>query len=197
VSRGGVERAKRTKTKARGAEGEVRADRRGMGRSPWDPSIGPNHSPEAPYRGGSQPAVVAAEPQAQPQQPQARPRVQGRFVKRSDPLDRFWKVVDVGCPSDCWLWRGPLDRDGYAIFKAMRPDGTWASVRAHRWLYEQVHGPLPKGLQLDHVCHSRSAGCRGGACHHRRCVRPSHLEPVTRAEHNRRTHSRTTLAEAR
>ncbi len=39
--------------------------------------------------------------------------------------------------------------------------------RAHRALWIAVNGPVPDGLQLDHLCRVRH------------CVNPSHLEPVT------------------
>jgi hypothetical protein len=61
------------------------------------------------------------------------------------------------------------------------------AVSAHRLVYESLIGPVPEGLQLDHVCHTRSTACVGGvACPHRRCVNPHHLEPVTTQENTRR-----------
>jgi len=42
--------------------------------------------------------------------------------------------------------------------------------RSHRWFYEHFVGPIPAGLQLDHLCRQRD------------CVNPRHLEPVTCAE---------------
>lgn len=80
---------------------------------------------------------------------------------------RFWDRVEI-TPS-CWLWIGQLDRDGYGRFRIL---GT--SILAHRWSYEQAHGPIPPGKQLDHLCRVR------------RCVNPSHLEPVDPAENTRR-----------
>jgi len=40
-------------------------------------------------------------------------------------------------------------------------------VRAHRAMYEREVGPIPEGLQLDHLCRIKG------------CIRPDHLEPVT------------------
>jgi hypothetical protein len=40
-------------------------------------------------------------------------------------------------------------------------------LRAHRVSYEALIGPIPVGLQLDHLCRIRS------------CVNPDHLEPVS------------------
>ncbi|MDQ1426633.1 MAG: hypothetical protein QOK39_109 [Acidimicrobiaceae bacterium] len=47
-------------------------------------------------------------------------------------------------------------------------------VWVHRWSYEQLVGPIPDGLVLDHLCRVTA------------CVNPAHLEPVTLAENFRR-----------
>ncbi len=71
---------------------------------------------------------------------------------------------------DCWEWIGPLDRYGYGKAKV---EGRW--VGAHRLAYEEAIGPIPTGLQVDHICHNESE-CEGGRqCPHRRCVNPEHL----------------------
>ena len=76
----------------------------------------------------------------------------------------FWDKVDIGPNATwCWLWRGYIARDGYG--SAAR--GARKNVRAHRAIYEEMVGAIPKGLQLDHKCRNRS------------CVNPFHLEPVS------------------
>lgn len=63
---------------------------------------------------------------------------------------------------DCWLWTGPQTWNGYPKWG----DGSGA----HRRIYELLVGPIPVGLDLDHLCRVRH------------CVNPEHLEPVTRRE---------------
>lgn len=48
------------------------------------------------------------------------------------------------------------------------------TYRAHRWYYEQAHGPIPDGLTLDHLCSQRA------------CVNPDHMESVSLSENIRR-----------
>jgi hypothetical protein len=84
-------------------------------------------------------------------------------------------------PGGCWLWQGPLDRDGYGRY---RGDG------AHRVVYRQLAGPIPDGCELDHLCHTRDQTCPGGKADlHRRCVYPADLEPVTSLQNSLRSRS--------
>ncbi len=69
--------------------------------------------------------------------------------------------------SGCWLWTGGVKSDGYG---SARTYGARRSVLAHRFMYELLVGPIPDGLELDHVCRVRS------------CVNPDHLDIVTHAE---------------
>jgi hypothetical protein len=82
-------------------------------------------------------------------------------VERRDE-DRFWSKVEVG--GDCWDWVGGKFNNGYGSF--------WVKERgnnrvAHQVSYELLVGPIPDGLELDHLCRNRG------------CVRPTHLEAVT------------------
>lgn len=76
--------------------------------------------------------------------------------------DRFWEKVDRRGPDECWQWLARKDRDGYGRFR----DGP-LMVKAHRFAYEQMVGPIPDGLQIDHLCRNRP------------CVNTRHLEAVT------------------
>lgn len=79
-------------------------------------------------------------------------------MKRTE-SERFWRKVALGGADDCWPWTAAVFRDGYGQFSHGR--------RAHRVAYESVVGPIPDGMQLDHLCRNKL------------CVNPSHLEPVT------------------
>lgn len=87
---------------------------------------------------------------------------------RRTPLERVLSRVAADA-SGCWLWTGALLRDGYAAIKV-----SGKVTVAHRVAYAAMVGPIPEGLELDHVCNVRN------------CVRPEHLEPVTHAENQRR-----------
>lgn len=54
--------------------------------------------------------------------------------------------------------------------------------RTHRVAWEAVNGPVPEGLELDHICHTNSDCAAGPECPHRPCWNPEHLEPVTHLE---------------
>lgn len=94
------------------------------------------------------------------------------------PEERFWSKVDkdgptpILCPElgPCWIWTASLNKGyGQAAW------GTPSKMRqAYKVAYELLVGPVPEGLDLDHLCETKP------------CVNPAHLEPVTHAENVRR-----------
>ncbi|WP_406263587.1 HNH endonuclease signature motif containing protein [Streptomyces chartreusis] len=78
-------------------------------------------------------------------------------------------------PDDCWPWTGTLSKTGYAWTGT--PGNRTGHVPAHRLVYETFVGPIPDGLDIDHLCHVAEQ-CKGGfTCPHRRCCNPKHLAP--------------------
>lgn len=92
-------------------------------------------------------------------------------------IDRFLSRF-VEDATGCWTWLGSLDRYGYGGFW-VKEDGGWVKHKAHRVSYWLFVGPIPDGLQIDHLCRNR------------RCVNPAHLEPVTQQENARRSEQAT------
>lgn len=91
-------------------------------------------------------------------------------------LARFWAKVDKTPTNGCWLWTAGIDRSGYGKFVNERKQ-----LAAHRFAFQALVGPIPPGLEIDHLCHGHDDACVGGtSCLHRRCVNPAHLEAVTR-----------------
>jgi hypothetical protein len=86
------------------------------------------------------------------------------------PEDRFWAKVMGGDFRDCWAWTAAIKQSsGYGAFQV-----GGKTRYAHRVAYEFMIGPIPDGLELDHLCGQRA------------CVNPWHLEPVTGLVNSRR-----------
>jgi hypothetical protein len=100
------------------------------------------------------------------------PSKRQRVSKGTPVVDRirFHTVVDE---HGCWVWQAKK-HGGYGRMTITAPDGTQRSTPAHRASYEAHVGPIPEGLELDHLCRNAA------------CCNPSHLEPVTRQENVRR-----------
>lgn len=85
--------------------------------------------------------------------------------------DRFRDKISPEPNSGCWLWTAATSNVGYSVYSINRK-----LVYGHRFSYESLVGPIPKGLDIDHLCRVRC------------CVNPDHLEPVTRRENVIRGH---------
>lgn len=82
--------------------------------------------------------------------------------------ERFLRFVGAD-ENGCLIWQGYGTRNGYGQFSL-----NGRNAMAHRVAYEIFVGPIPEGLQTDHLCRMR------------RCVNPAHLELVTQSENLRR-----------
>jgi hypothetical protein len=93
----------------------------------------------------------------------------------TDVTQRFLAKVAIAGEDECWPWMATLINSGYGRF--------WFEGRtqlAHRVSYILFVGPIPDDMTLDHTCHNEDPSCAGGpTCQHRRCVNPTHVEPVT------------------
>lgn len=92
---------------------------------------------------------------------------QGRLAADRGPA--WIEDADTGC----WLWQKSHYPNGYG-YRRRTDNGITITQAAHRWVYEQHHGEIPDGLELDHLCRTPA------------CVNPDHLEPVTHTENVRR-----------
>ena len=92
---------------------------------------------------------------------------------RGEALSRFWEKVDKNGPipehrpdlGPCWVWTGGRVRNGYGMTHL-----PGLGRLAHVIAFVEHVGPVPEGLELDHLCRVRH------------CCNPKHLEPVTRRE---------------
>lgn len=77
---------------------------------------------------------------------------------------RFYSFVDEA--TGCWNWRGGVAGNGYGSVRV--PHGP--QMGAHRAAWIVANGPVPDGLQIDHLCRNPL------------CINPAHLEAVSPRE---------------
>ena len=73
--------------------------------------------------------------------------------------------VDKQSQLPCWIWIGAITHNGY-------PKATfnYETCLVHQVIYKHFKGPIPEGLEIDHVCRNKL------------CVNPEHLEAITHKE---------------
>ncbi len=87
------------------------------------------------------------------------------------PIDRF--MEKVWKTENCWIWLAACNWATYGLFSVKRTsDGRYCNQAAHRWLYEQLHGPLDRRIQVLHLCENPI------------CVNPDHLLAGTRSQNH-------------
>lgn len=83
--------------------------------------------------------------------------------------EKFWaNTIDL--PNGCIQWIAGIDDNGYGEFNI----APGKIVYAHRFAWEQDRGPIPEGLQIDHLCRNRG------------CVNVNHMQLVTLDENLKR-----------
>lgn len=86
---------------------------------------------------------------------------------------RFWRrVAYTANTTECWLWTGAKDRDGYGSMSVGR-----ARTQAHRFAWLSSRGDIPKDKPC--VLHD---------CDNPACCNPTHLWVGTRADNNKDRH---------
>lgn len=81
-------------------------------------------------------------------------------------LPRFWAAIVKA--DGCWLWTR-ANNGRYGLLSVNGRDRL-----AHRFAYEHFRGPIPVGMQIDHLCRKSL------------CVNPDHLEVVTNRQNTLR-----------
>jgi len=76
------------------------------------------------------------------------------------PFDRI--KARITAKGECWIWPGADSGNGYG-----RISVRGRTKATHIVVYEQLKGPIPKGMVLDHTCLNRL------------CCNPNHLDPKT------------------
>jgi HNH endonuclease len=95
------------------------------------------------------------------------------IVTTSADMDRvvatFMRHVEADPDSDCWVWTGFRDRQGYGRYSAFFGRGQRIDFKAHRFAWALcVDGDLSRAERcIDHLCDNPS------------CVRPDHLRMTT------------------
>lgn len=95
------------------------------------------------------------------------------FISKRSLSDRFWELVNVEGPDDCWEWTGGVHRHGCRGGYGRVADGKGNRDYSHRVAWSLANGPIPDGM---HVLHQ---------CDNRKCCNAKHLHLGTNADNQR------------
>ena len=91
----------------------------------------------------------------------------GRYPRGESLEVRLLRRVICDIATRCWLWQAAKDPKGYGRMGVEVAPKVMRMATVHRVSYQLYRGPIPDGLQIDHLCRVRH------------CVNPDHLEVVT------------------
>ena len=91
----------------------------------------------------------------------------GQILPRRPIAERLWPRVDKSAgPDGCWVWTGAR-RNGFGYGEIWSGGNEGRPLVTHRVAWEATRGPVPEGMQLDHICKNAA------------CCNPAHLRVVT------------------
>lgn len=82
-----------------------------------------------------------------------------------DPVTRYWEKIDKRGEDECWPWIGRVGHHGYPQL-----DVDNKSLRAARFGYKFLVGPIPEEMTIHHTCNMSG------------CMNPRHWQLVTATE---------------
>lgn len=101
-------------------------------------------------------------------------------ARRSDWLGIHRYTVNP--KTSCWEWTGPKNKFGYGIVQI----SNGKSQCAHIAMYNEKVGPVPDGLELDHI-----------VCNNKGCINPEHVIPTTCLANSRRANATVTVEQVK
>jgi hypothetical protein len=88
-------------------------------------------------------------------------------------LTRLVRTKTIECECGCWYWTGATTTKGYPKFEL-----RGKTLLVYRYAYDRLIGEVPDDMTLDHM-----------NCTSHRCIRPDHMQIVTRSENSERANA--------
>lgn len=88
-----------------------------------------------------------------------------------------WVEQNMGYDTPCWIWTGARCNASGRSQQYGRVYLRGRYQKAHRAVFQNVHGELPEGIVLHHLCEIHL------------CVNPKHLQPEPKRTHDLRPKS--------